>query len=150
VDFDYNLESYPLEIKTNTELKENEPVIVVFKSSNGDMVGGFVFHVELDSNSAAILRYRISYCKEDLTTIPNVPSVAAVDAVWTLTLTRDTQIKLKIKSKKNAKENILVLDSTCTYSGWEMYWNRKISKIQISSNGASASFDYYYKPEPGN
>jgi hypothetical protein len=133
---DFDLEKYPLEIKTDGALGSNEHMDVDFYDSSGNMVG-----------SVWIIFYSTpTYCIYGCT--PSSPYTAfpfslpsATNKVWKITLTRISGIRLKIHCNGVEMVNILMSDSTCSYSGWRTYWSRIVTKMQFHSDNYAA--DYY-------
>ena len=130
-----DLETTPLEIKTNSELAIGDEVRVYFFNSQGDSAGG----VEIYFSSPQ--RYYHYYCSSSYTDFPNTLPTA-VDKVWRISLTKTSDITLRIHCNDVAVVNFLLSDDTCDIinSNWRDYWSRDVEKIAFSPSTAS---DYY-------
>ena len=116
-----DLESTPLEIRSNTMLGSPDYIVVLFYSAGGDDAGGF--HLFFTST----LNYLINKCTE-WTILPVTPPT---DQVWRITLTKTTGVRLVIHCNDVEIRNTLLSQSTCTDSSWGTYWNRDVAKIKF-------------------
>ena len=134
-----DLETTPLEIKTNSELGSRDRVSVDFYSSQGTRRGGVGIY--LDSTPQYYLPYCISWT--------NFPSYlpSAVDKVWRISLTRTAGIRLQIHCNNVEVLNFLMSDKTCIYSYWSKYWTRDVEMIRFSEHDTAS--DYYRPFIPG-
>jgi hypothetical protein len=135
---DYDLETIPLEIKTDSVLGSKDKVRVDFTDSGDTNSGGFailfqpprtMYFVRTCSNSSFI---------QFPTSLP-----AAKDKVWRLTLTRTSGIRLIIHCNEEELLNVLMSDSTCSDKDWSNNWNRKVTKIWFDSSDTATDF---YRP----
>ncbi|XP_063692853.1 uncharacterized protein LOC134824807 [Bolinopsis microptera] len=139
VKIEWDFESTPLEIKTNSVLGRDDRVSVWFFSAEGEDAGG----VQLWFTSTP--QHFLGYCSQSLTNFPVKPPSTA-DKVWRFTLTRTAGVRLVIHCNEVEVLNKLLSQSTCTDSRWSTYWNRDVTKIEFSGDTAS---DYYgTQPEP--
>ena len=137
--FDFNLEKYSLNIKTNSTLGSNDKVKMGFYSSQRDSVGGItlLFHST---------QYRIWNCYSNYANyITNLP--AADEKVWRVTLTRISGIRLVLHCNEVEVVNTLMSNSTCHHSWWNTPWSREVAKIWFTSSDTASD---YYQPQPGN
>ena len=137
---DYNLQSNPLEIRSDSELGSGDQVYVYFYSSQGGIVGGVGFKLTSPP------QYSIFNCRgaKFLTDLPT-----AGVKVWRITVTSYSDIiGLQILCNGEEVLNTAISDSMCTYSSWNTYWNRDIAKIKFSSSDTMS--DYYRPYQPGN
>jgi hypothetical protein len=133
VHIDFDLEKYPLEIKTDSALGSSDEMDVDFYDSNNDLVGSV--WIMFDSPP----EFHIDGCTS-YTTFPfSLPS--ATNKVWKITLTRISGIRLTIHCNDVEMVNILMSDSTCSYSRWRKFWSRIVTKILFDSYDDAA--DYY-------
>ena len=141
VEIKWDLESTPLEFRTNNALGSDGMVGVYFYSAEGENVGG----LQIDLHSP--LQYHLDWCSETMTNLPvNPPSPS--DQVWRITLTRTAGIRVVIHCNDVEVINILMSDSTChKYSKWSRHWNRNVTKIRFRSTETPAD---YYRPQPGD
>ncbi|KAL5263941.1 hypothetical protein ACHWQZ_G005133 [Mnemiopsis leidyi] len=135
-----DLETTPLEIKTNSTLESGDRVTVYFYNSQGEDAGA----VWIYFNSTP--QYGLVWCSSRTNFTSNLP--AAVDKVWRISLTRTSGIRLQIHCNDVEVVNFLLSDDTCRYSDWREYWSRDVEKIAFYT-GDTAS-DYYRRFKPGS
>ncbi|XP_063685858.1 uncharacterized protein LOC134819702 [Bolinopsis microptera] len=134
VKIEWDPESTPLEIKTNSVLGSNDHVYVFFYSAEGQLSGGVVLRF------GSTPHYWLLYCSPSYTNFPvKLPSTA--DKVWRITLTRTAGVRIVIQCNEVEVLNILLSYSTCRYPYWRSYWNRDVAKIQFHSSDTAS--DYY-------
>ena len=124
-----DLESTPLEVRTNSVLGSGDNVVVYLYSAEGEVAG----RVQLRFTST--LQYKLNWCTESWTNLPVTPP-SATDNFWRFTLTRTAGIRLVIHCNDVEVLNTLFPQATCSESGW-----RNVTEINFSS-GDTAS-DYY-------
>jgi hypothetical protein len=136
---EFDLETTPLEIKTNSTLKSGQEVDVWFSTSQGHPAAGICFTLTSPP------QYFLYDCRSrtDFPTI--LPS--AIDRVWRVTLTRTAGIRLKVHCNEVEVLNILISHSTCSDSMWSDYWSREIAEIFFTSWDDASDF---YRPMRGN
>ena len=139
VKIEWDLESTPLMVRTNSVLGSDERVTVFFYSVEGEPAGG----VYLDFKST--LQYFLEWCFTVWTNLP-VTLPSAADKVWRITLTRTASVRLVIHCNDVEVLNILLL-STCSSSTWSTYWSRDVTKIEFRSSDKASD---YYRPQPGD
>ena len=114
----YDLEEYPLQIRTDSAVGTGKKIFVDFYTAQEDVAGG----VELYLTSPP--RYVIKKCSGGWTKFPtDLPSEK--DKIWTLTLTRVSDTRFTIHC--NNKE---VLSLTCSGS---TTWSRDVEKTNFPS-----------------
>ncbi|XP_063688735.1 uncharacterized protein LOC134821851 [Bolinopsis microptera] len=130
---EWDLESTPLEIKSNSELGSNDNVLyVTFYSAWGMFAGG----LWLDLASPL---YSLQFCTSFKKFAVNPPSTA--DKVWRITLTRTAGVRVVVHCNEVEVLNILLSDQSCTETKWSKYWNRLVTKIKFRK--ADSASDYY-------
>ena len=134
VKIEWDLESTPLEVRTNSVLGSDERVDVVFYSAEGEYAG------EVNLIFTSNLQYLIDWCGTTYTNLPVTPP-SADDKVWRITLTRTAGVRLVIHCNNVEVLNTLISEATCSRSDWSTYWSRDVTKIQFHHNGL-ASDDY--------
>ena len=130
-----DLETTPLEIKTDSTIGSGDQVRVNFYTSGGSYVG----HVGIYFASPP--KYHIGYCTNSWTNFP-VSLPTEVEKVWRITLNRNSGISLLIHCNNVEVLNFLMSDSTCIHSSWSTYWSRTVEKIWFHPDYDIAS-DYY-------
>ena len=105
----WNLESRPLEIRTNSVLGSNDRVGVYF-SAGGAGAGG----VYLGFTSTP--RYLLGGCKSWTNLPVNPPS--PTDKVWRITVTKTAGVRLVIHCNDVEVLNTLISEATCSDSRW--------------------------------
>ena len=136
---DYDLENSPLQIRTNSEVGSNEEVKVHFYTSAGagDPAGGIEFSFK------SSLQYSFVHCTN---MVPiNFPTdlPTEMDKVWTIFLTRNSgEIRVVVICNDKEVLNVVLSDTTCTFSSWNTYWSKDVEKIAFLYSHHSAS-DFY-------
>ena len=130
---EWDLESTPLEVRTDNVLESNEVVYVTFFSASKTYAG----RVELITST---LQYHLHTCTTTWTILPVTPPSVA-DKVWRITLTKTAGVRLMIHCNDVEVLNKLFSDATCSNSEWSKYWNNDVTMIKFYS-GDTAS-DYY-------
>ena len=138
-----DLETTPLEIKTNSTIGSGDLVYVDFYTSGGDEVGG----VRISFTSTPV--YFIRYCMSSYTSFPgNLPT--DVEKVWRITLNRNSGIRLLIHCNNVEVLNFFMSYYSCYYwsESYSDYWSRNVGKIQFHYYYDTAS-DHYRAGQPG-
>ncbi|XP_063693709.1 uncharacterized protein LOC134825463 [Bolinopsis microptera] len=140
VEIEWDLQSTPLEIKTNSVLGSGDKVVVDFYSAGGAYAG----RVGLWFTSTP--GYLINWCGMSYTNLPvNLPS--PTDKVWRITLTRTAGVRVVIHCNEVEVLNILLSQATCSNSDWSTIWIWDVAKIMF--HPADTASDYYAtQPEP--
>ena len=141
---DYDINTTPLEIRSDSELGSGDQVSVGFYSSPGDIAG------RVGLKLASPPRYLIYFCSYSWTSFPTDLPTARVK-VWRITVIRSSGIiGLQILCNGEEVLNTVLSDLMCTsYSGsWNYDWNGDIAKIQFHSSDTMS--DYYRPYQPGN
>ena len=136
---EWDLESTPLGIRTNSVLGSNDRVDVYFYSAEGELAGRVILRF------ASTLQYWLDWCSTSWTNLPVTPP-SATDKVWRITLTRTAGVRLVIHCNDVEVLNTLLSEATCR-SGWSTYWNRDVTKIRFYSPDTASD---YYRPQPGD
>ncbi|KAL5248076.1 hypothetical protein ACHWQZ_G017302 [Mnemiopsis leidyi] len=136
-----DLETTPLEIKTDSAVGSGDCVFLYFYTSQGYEAGGVYLHF------TSTLQYWIYYCSTSYTDFPTNPP-ADVNKVWRITKTRTSGIRLQIHCNDVEVLDILISDTTCSYSDWSTYWNRDIEKMYFDYSDTAS--DYYKLYSQGN
>ena len=132
VKIEWDLESTPLEVRTDSVLGSHDQVIVNFFSAGGDYAGEvYLFFI-------STLHYYFKWCST--TWLNPVTEPSANDKVWRITLTRTAGVRLVIHCNDVEVLDMLLSDATCR-SGWSTHWSRDVTKIQFHHNDL-ASDDY--------
>ena len=123
-----DLETTPLEIKTDSTLGSEDRVDVRFFTTQRE-IAGVVF---IDFSSTP--QYWLYYCTSSPTNFPsNLPS--EVDKIWSIKLDKTAGIRVKIHCNGVEVVNILISDNTCDTSywrNWRKYWSRDVEYINFS------------------
>ena len=143
VQIEWDLQSTPLEIRTNSVLWSGDMVVVFFYSAEEENAGGVYLRFTFT------LKYWLSWCSK-LNTWINLPVTppSATDKVWRITLTRTAGVRLVIHCNDVEVLNTLLSDATCSDSKWSTVWSRDVTKINFRFPSDTASD--YYGPEPGD
>ena len=134
-----DLETIPLEIKTDSTIGSGDEVWVEFTSDNS-YVGEFGIYF------SSTPQYYISFCMSYTDFPVSLPS--DVEKVWRITLNRNSGIRLLIHCNNVEVLNILMSDNTCySYSSWSTYWNRNVERIWFHHSDTAS--DYYRAGQSG-
>jgi hypothetical protein len=139
----HDLETTPLEIRTNSRIWSNERLFVQFIDADTDRAGGI--DIRFDSK----LRYRIHNCNKFSPRLTDFPYYLppTSEKVWRLTLDRTSGIRLKIHCNGMEVANVLLSDSECTgKTDWRDFWSRKVTKLYVSEKDSASD---YYRPYTG-
>ena len=137
---EWDLESIPLEIRTNSVLGNNDMVDVLFYSAEGELAGRVVLRF------TSSLQYLLDMCSTSWTNLPVTPP-SATDKDWRITLTRTAGVRLVIHCNDVELLNTLLSQATCSDGGWSTYWNRDVTKIMFRLSDTASD---YYKPQSGD
>ena len=134
-----DLETTPLEIKTNSTLGSGDRVRVGFFTTQREGVGAVVIFF------ASTPQYILTNCSS----WTNFPSIlpSEEDKIWRITLDKTAGIRLKIHCNGVEVLNFLISDNTCSDSRWRKYWSRDAEKIYFSVYDTAS--DYYRAGETG-
>ena len=136
-----NLETTPLEIKTNSTLGSNDEVNVYFFNSQGDEAGGVRIFFSYTP------QYYLYYCISRTNFPSTLPT--AVDKVWRISLTKTSEITLQIHCNDVEVLNFLLSDDTCPNRHWRKYWSRDVDKIGFTIDDTASDY-YRLMTIPGN
>ena len=131
---EWDLESTPLEIRTNSMLGSDDGLYVRFYSAEGGNAG------EVSLSFRSTLQYYLGWCSPSWTNLPVTPP-SATDKVWRFTLTKTAGVRLVIHCNEVEVLNILLSQALCRYSEWSTVWNRDVKKISFRHDDTAS--DYY-------
>ena len=136
----YDVESYPLEIKTNSVLGRNEQIKVWFYTAEEtnveENIGGFYV------NFKSTPEYWVYRCKG----YTNFPAALpfATEKIWRITVTKSSGVRLKVHCNDEEVLDLLLSESTCTedpYSStWNSYWTQDMAKIRFYHSDTASDF----------
>ena len=134
----HNLETTPLEIKTDSAAGSSQRVYIQF--FDGSLPAG-----GLDILFSSSVKYRIPYCynsgsyKTDFSN--SLPST--MDKVWRVTLDRSSGIRYKLDCNDVEVLNVVVDGSECAaVNNWNTNWSKTIVGFQMISGKDTASDSY--------
>ena len=138
-----DLETIPLEIKTDSTIGSGDEVFVEFYRSGGYNVGYVVIRF------SSTPQYRIGSCTYSWTNFP-VSLTTEVEKVWRITLNRTSGIRLLIHCNNVEVVNFLMSSSTCSNyrSSYSTYWSGTVGKFWFHNEEDTAS-DYYRAGQSG-
>ena len=123
VKIEWDLQSTPLEIRTNSVLGSYEMARVFFYSAGGWPAGRVSLQFTVD------LQYFPGGCSNSWIYLPVTPP-SATEKVWRIAVTRTAGVRLVIHCNEVRVLNLL-LSSTCSDSDWSIIWNRDVKKIEF-------------------
>ena len=131
---DYDLETSPLEIRTDSALGSGEELKVFFFTAGGSTAGGV--RVKFSSTP----QYAIGW-GNPWTNFPATLPTATVK-VWRITVDKTSGTRVVIHCNDQEVVNTLFSSSACSSSDWSSRWSKKIEKIEFHSSWDTAS-DYF-------
>ena len=134
-----DLETTPLEIKTDSTPGSEDQVYVRFYTTQGEYAGGVGIYFTFTP------QYRLYYCSSRTNFPSNLPS--EVDKIWRITLDKTAGIRLRIHCNGVEVLNTLLSDNTCSYSYWRKYWSRDVEYIDFLPYDTAS--DYYRAGQTG-
>ena len=135
VSIDFDLENTLLQIKPKAG-NEDHQIRVYFRTAEENKAGGFRLYLTSPP------RYFLSYCAsaEFPVDLPSDP-----DKIWTVTLTRSSVIRIKIRCNYKEVLNVVLSDTLCGSNDWSSVWTSgTVKKIVFSSKYDTAS--EFYRP----
>jgi hypothetical protein len=138
---DFDLETTPLEIKTDSSTGIRQEVHLNLYTSRDNYTGEV--HIKYSSPH----QYWLSGCITFWTNFLTRPTSATVK-VWRITITRTPGTRIEIHCNEVEVLNLLMSNSTCSYSDWSTYWSRKIAKIKFDPTANTALINQY-RPATG-
>ena len=136
---DYDLESSPLELKTNSASGSGQLVHLQLVTIRDEWVG----KVRITFGSTP--EYQLVFCTKGWSNFQTVPP-PATDKIWRITVTRSPDIRVKIHCNGVEVLNIVISDVTCGGSEWIEHWTWDIEKIKFHATDTASK---YYKPYTG-
>ena len=134
VEIDYDLETHPLQIKTDSAAGSDEQVYVWHYTAAGSYIGG----IRLEFSNPP--EYYINYCINYWTPFP-VTLPVEQDKIWTITRTASA-----LKVECNGVEVLNFLFSESTDSRCVTWWSWDVGKIKFSSFDTASDA---YLSQPG-
>ena len=130
----FDLENSPLQIKTDSVVGSKEEMQVLFYS-------GFSGAGDVDLRFSSPPQYRLYYCDNSWTNFPtDLPS--ETEKVWTITNSRVSgEIRVVIHCNDKEVLNVVLSDTTCSYSRWSERWSRDVDMIRFFDTASD-----YYRP----
>jgi len=139
----FNLESIPLEISTNTLIK-NWELKVNFKTSRLQVSGGVII-----SLSSYTPQYRLPWCSliPAYTDFP-VKLSSDTEKIWRIILTRSAGVRVRIECNKKEVADVVLSDSWCGNSRWSEYWSKETAFIEFDFSDTVSNY-YREAQTPG-
>ena len=138
VKIEWDLQSTPLEIRTNSVLGSYEMARVFFYSAGGWPAGRVSLQFTVD------LQYFPGGCSNSWIYLPVTPP-SATEKVWRITLTKTAGVRVVIHC--NEVEVLNKLLSSCTHSERRSIWNQDVASIEFYYSERASD---YYRPQPGD
>ena len=128
---DYDLETIPLEIWTDSALGSGDHVYVTLWTSTGSWAGEVIFRLTSPPWYYGVHCGSLIYFPTDLPT--------TTVKVWRLTVIKSDNIRVQIVCNEKEVLNIVLSYSTC-----ESRWRRDVAKIYLYGTASD-----YYRPYQG-
>ena len=140
---DFNLESTPLEITTDSELGSNDWVDLWFYSSGGDHGAGWAGGISLKFSPATV-RYFLLDCSSGYTGLTTLPSDRF--KVWRVSLIRTSGVTLLLHCNDVEVLRVGISGDVCDRIDWSYPWSRTVEQIYFAIASDSASDFYRAQP----
>ena len=139
---DYNLESSPLEVKTNSEPASTDQTKVSFYTAEESYIGEI--RIKLESTP----QYRITNCMSESKNFKSTLPTAA-DKIWRITVTKSTDVRVQIHCNEVEVFNEVMSDEKCSEDEWRNRWtiDMDIEKIKFLPRDTASD---YYRPYKGS
>ena len=134
---DFDLDSSPLYLKTDSVLGDGVEAKVGFYTAEGHKVGGFLIRFSSPP------KFAIWQCTDWTDLLTAIPS--ETEKVWRVTLTRTAGIRIFVHCNNVEVLNMLISDSTCAHTGWHTNWGNEVKKIEFPTDDKAYDF-YQSKP----
>ena len=133
----YDLEKFPLEIKTNSKLGSHEFLALRFFEytplnnypDRYEMFYSGGFEILFSSTP----QYYIQLCTypwlDFLTTLPS-----AAEKIWKITLDKSSGIRVKVHCNELLVVDFSVSRENCSYPKWQMWWMNDVTDIWFFTN----------------
>ena len=123
VKIEFNLETNPLEIKTDSEIGSGDQLRVNFYDSVGDVAGAIII------NFHSTAKYYFHWCSRSSAFPTTLP--IARSKVWRITKTRMSEdIRFQIHCNGVEMLNVVLSSTFCADDGrWNIYYPRDIKRI---------------------
>ena len=137
----YDLENFPLQIRTNSEIGSNEEVaLFLYDTADEYSVGA----VKIKFTSP--LQCYLDYCSTNYADFHAALPTETVK-VWTITLSRISGERSVVIHCNDTKVfNMVLSDSTCSNSDWRTNWSKDVEMIKFSIISDSDTASDYYRP----
>ena len=139
VDINYDLENFPLQIKTDSlvVVGSNDEVYVSFNTAGGEQAGGVTLYFTSPP------RYALVWCQRYPSHFPTALPTET-DKIWTITLSRSTAgIRVTIQCNDNEVLDVVLSSTLCDDTYWNNYWSKEVKKIRFTSSDTASD---YYRP----
>ena len=138
-----DLETTPLELKTDSTLGSRDEIDIIFHNSLRQPAGCVEIH--FDSTP----KYWLYWCTGSPANFPSTLPTA-VDKVWRISLTRTSDIRLQIHCNDLEVLSFLLSDETCDRSDWRDYWSRDIERLLFFYEDTASDYYRLYQHGEGN
>ena len=133
----YDLESFPLHVKTDSAVGSEETVIIHFFNAGNNLAGAINIYF------ASTIQYRVHPCTNKFSDFPSsLPSV--VEKTWRIALNKTSDIRVLIRCNGVDVVNELISDSKCGNPNWSKIWNRDVEKIQFKESDTASDLYFSY------
>ena len=132
----FDLETTPLEIKTDSVLENNDLMTVTFFNPQDGIWNSGRIIIYFESPQP---KYKLVFCKWDKenfqTSVPD-----AREKVWRITKTRTSGIRIQIHCNDVEVLNVLLSDSTCPYNNWNTFWSKNMDRIRFNQDDTASRY----------
>ena len=135
VKFGYDLENFPLEIRTRSEIGSDKQMRISFYSAMEDYAGGG------DIFFTSPPQCFLGHCNEESRIDFPTALPFGKGKVWRISLTRDSGVpRLVVWCNNKEILNLEITDTKCTDSRWGTTWSRDVEKIMFPSEDTASEY----------
>ena len=134
---DYDLETTPLEIKTDSVLGSNEQMFLVLYSAGGEWTGSIQILFK------STVQYGFGWCSRGSYTDFPATLPSSKDKIWRITLTRTSGVRLRINCNDVEVLDVVLSDRVCSDNRWSTNWNGDVERIEFRSRDTASD---HYRP----
>ena len=141
ISIDYDLENFPLYIKTDSEFGEDEKIRIHFQKGKDNRAGGVEIEIK---SSPTYLPLDCKNAGDQMPLLTDLPSAA--EKIWRIMVTKNSDIRLLVHCNDVKVVDALISESTCVTAKFEN-WSKEVKKIKFHSFDTASDF-YISSPPP--
>ena len=128
----YDLENFPLQVKTNSRAGSDQKVWVDFYTIGGDYAGGVILYFTSPP------KYLLGPCTPRNNYPIALPS--ETDRIWRIQVSKTSDVRVTIHCNNKEVLNVVLSDAFCIDNKWRC-WSRDVQKAKF--NAVDTASDFY-------